>query len=65
MTNRRVTINTAQRMREQLDYLDLQIVSADIYGNDELERQLRRERLRIRRLLDLGEDRRQPGPLSD
>ena len=59
MANRRLTVNTAQRMREQLDYLDLQIVSADIYGNEVLERRLRRERQRIRRLLDLPTDRSQ------
>jgi hypothetical protein len=51
VSSRRVTINTAQRMRDQLEYLDLQIVSADIYGNQELEEKLRRERRQLFRKL--------------
>jgi len=50
---RRVTVNTASRMRAQLDYLDLQILSAEIYGNQTLEHRLERERSTIRRLLGL------------
>lgn len=56
MPNRRLTLNTASRLREQMDYLDLQIVSADIYGNRELEERLRRERCRIRKLLGISDD---------
>ena len=50
---RGITVNTADRMRAQLDYLDLQILSAEIYGNQTLEHRLERERSLIRRLLGL------------
>lgn len=60
MNRRRVTVNTARRMRDQADYLDLQIMSAGIYGNHELERALRRERASLRRAIapDTGPPRR-------
>jgi hypothetical protein len=52
VNRRRITIHTAERMRDQLEYLDLQIMSAEIYGNAQLQRKLSRERTSIRKTLD-------------
>jgi len=52
MPKRRLTITSEQRVRDQLEWLDLQMLSASIYQNERLERRLASESKRLKRLLD-------------